>query len=63
MNTKLHAITDTSRRPIRFFITAGQFSDYTGANALMKDLPEAISVWAKFLHRPSKPKTVMLGRR
>jgi hypothetical protein len=22
----------------------------------VNDLPEAISVWAKFLHRPSKPK-------
>ena len=56
MNTKLHAITDTSGRPIRFFITAGQVSDYTGANALMNDLSEAISVWTNFLHRFSKPK-------
>jgi transposase len=41
MNTKLHAITDSSGRPIRFFITAGQVSDYTGAAALMNGLPEA----------------------
>ena len=41
MNTKLHAITDTSGRPIRFFVTAGQVSDYTGAAALMNGLPEA----------------------
>ena len=41
MNTKLHAVTDTSGRPIRLFITAGQVSDYTGAAALMKGLPEA----------------------
>ena len=41
MNTKLHAITDTSGRPIRLFITAGQVSDYTGAAALMNGLPEA----------------------
>ena len=41
MNTKLHAITDTSGRPIRFFITAGQVSDYTGAAALLSSLPEA----------------------
>ena len=41
MNTKLHAITDTNGRPIRFFITAGQVSDYTGAAALMNGLPEA----------------------
>ena len=41
MNTKLHAITDASGRPIRFFITAGQVSDYTGATALMSSLPRA----------------------
>lgn len=41
MNTKLHVITDTSGRPIRLFITAGQISDYTGARALLSSLPEA----------------------
>jgi hypothetical protein len=56
MNTKLHAITDTSGRPIRFFITAGRVSDHTGAAALMNDLPDAISVWTKFQYCPAKPK-------
>jgi transposase len=41
MNTKLHAVTDTNGRPIRFFITAGQVSDYTGAAALLSSLPDA----------------------
>lgn len=54
MNTKLHAVTpshglqanhcravDTSGRPIRFLITAGQVSDYTGAMALLNGLPDA----------------------
>ena len=41
MNTKLHAVTDTSGRPVRLFITSGQVSDYTGAAALMNSLPEA----------------------
>ena len=27
MNTKLHAVTDTRGRPIRFFMSAGQVSD------------------------------------
>ena len=31
INTKLHAITDAKGRPIRFFMSAGQVSDYTGA--------------------------------
>ena len=41
MNTKLHAVTDTIGRPIRFFMTAGQVSDYTRARALMASLPAA----------------------
>ncbi len=41
MNTKLHAITDANGRPLSFFMTAGQISDYTGAAALLDDLPKA----------------------
>ncbi len=41
MNTKLHAITDAEGRPIRFFMTAGQVSDCTGAAALLGSLPKA----------------------
>ena len=41
MNTKLHAVSDTLGRPIRFFMSAGQVSDYTGAAALLGDLPTA----------------------
>ena len=35
MNTKLHAITDANGRPLSFFMTAGQVSDYIGAAALL----------------------------
>jgi len=41
MNTKLHALTDARGRPISFFMTAGQVSDYTGAEALLDGLPKA----------------------
>ena len=41
MNTKLHAVTDVKGRPIRFFMTAGQVSDYTGARVLVSSLPSA----------------------
>jgi len=41
MNTKLHAVTDADGRPVRFFMTAGQVSDYTGAAALLSSLPSA----------------------
>jgi len=34
-------VTDTNGRPVRFLITAGQVSDYTGAAALMNGLPAA----------------------
>ncbi|GBR56252.1 hypothetical protein GCM10007872_21310 [Gluconobacter sphaericus NBRC 12467] len=41
MNTKLHAITDQNGRPLSFFITSGQVSDYTGAAALLDSLSMA----------------------
>ncbi len=41
MNTKLHAVTDAKGRPIRFFLSAGQVSDYIGAAALLGSLPKA----------------------
>ena len=41
MNTKLHAVTDANGRPLSFFMTAGQVSAYTGAAALVDDLPKA----------------------
>ena len=41
LNTKLHAANDADGRPFSFFMTAGQVSDYTGAAALLDDLPKA----------------------
>ena len=41
LNTKLQAVTDAKRRHLKFFITAGQVSDYTGAAALLSSLPGA----------------------
>ena len=41
MNSKLHAVTDADGRPIRFIMTAGEVSDYTGAAALLESLPKA----------------------
>ncbi len=41
MNTKLHAVIDADGRPLSFFMTAGHVSDYTGAAALLDDLPKA----------------------
>jgi transposase len=40
MKTKLHAVTDANGRPLGFFITAGQISDYTSAAALFDHLPK-----------------------
>lgn len=41
MNTKLHAVTDAIGRPITCFMSAGHVSDYTGAAALLRNLPKA----------------------
>ena len=40
MNTNLHAIRDSNGRPISFFVSAGQVSDYIGARALLSSLPD-----------------------
>ena len=55
MNTKPHAVTDDSRRRVRFFITAGHVSNYTGAAALMNALPEADWLLADRGTRPCTP--------
>ncbi len=39
MNTKMHAFCGSQGRPINFFISAGQVSDYIGARALLSSLP------------------------
>ena len=41
MNTKPHAVTEGNGRPVHFFITAGQISDYTCAAAVTNGRPEA----------------------
>lgn len=41
LNTKLHTVTDAKGRPLKFFVTAGQVSDFTGAAALLCSLPAA----------------------
>jgi transposase len=41
MNTKSHTVSDADGRSIRFFMTTGQISDYTGAAALLGSLPKA----------------------
>jgi transposase len=41
LNTRLHAVTDAKGRPLKFFMAAGQVSDYTGAAALLSSLPAA----------------------
>jgi hypothetical protein len=41
MDTKLPAVADANGRPLNFFMTAGQVSDYTGAAALLDYLSKA----------------------
>lgn len=41
LNTMLHAVTDAKGRPLRFFMTAGQTGDNTGAAALLSSRPAA----------------------
>nr|WP_194300416.1 IS5 family transposase [Acetobacter farinalis] len=40
LNSKLHAMCDGQGRPIRLHLTAGQVSDFKGADVLLADLPD-----------------------
>jgi hypothetical protein len=46
VNTKLYAVGDTEGRPLCFFTTAGQGSDYIGAAARLGSLPKAEALLA-----------------
>ena len=39
LTTKIHAVVDALGNPLRFILTPGQTSDFTQAEALIKDLP------------------------
>ncbi|MBS0961365.1 transposase, partial [Acetobacter thailandicus] len=39
LNSKLHALCDDQGRPVRLYLTAGQVSDFKGADVLLADLP------------------------
>ncbi|WP_264813145.1 IS5 family transposase, partial [Acetobacter oeni] len=40
LNSKLHAVCDGQGRPVRLHLTAGQVSDFKGADVLLADLPD-----------------------
>lgn len=68
MNTELHAVTDANGRPLSFFMTAEQISDYTGTAALLDVCPErngyAIAPRARSPHWPERrPCAARLGVR
>jgi putative transposase len=41
LNSKLHAVCDGEGRPVLMHLTAGQVSDYKGAEKLLADFPAA----------------------
>jgi len=41
LNSKLHAVCDQDGKPVALHLTAGQVSDYKGAEALIDHLPKA----------------------
>lgn len=40
LNSKLHAVCDGAGHPVRLHLTAGQVSDFKGADVLLADLPD-----------------------
>jgi hypothetical protein len=50
LNSKLHAVCDGQGRPVRLHLTAGQVSDFKGADVLLNNLPDGGSrshLWPK----------------
>lgn len=43
--TKIHALVDGWGRPIKFVLTGGNVSDYTGAEYLLSYIPEGVKVF------------------
>ncbi len=41
LNSKLHAVCDGDGKPVVLLLTAGQVSDYCGADTVLEALPEA----------------------
>jgi transposase len=46
LNSKLHAVTDDTGRPIVLLLTEGQMSDHKGAEILTRSLPETTALIA-----------------
>jgi len=46
LNSKLHAVCDQDGRPVALHLSAGQVSDYKGAEALIEKLPKAKALLA-----------------
>ena len=59
MNSKLHALGDREGRPIRLYLTAGQRSDFKGADGLLPDLTGATSLIADRGHDSNKVRKLL----
>ncbi|MYF36508.1 MAG: transposase [Synechococcus sp. SB0678_bin_12] len=44
MTSKLHVVCNTQGRPVRLHLSQGQCSDFTGADPLLRDLPDATTL-------------------
>ena len=44
MNTKIHAVVDAARRPVRLFLSPGHEADITHAPTLLEEIPAAMLV-------------------
>ena len=63
MNSKLHAVCDEAGKPILLHLTAGQVSDYKGAQALLPRLPKAATLIADRGYDGNWFRSALLDRR
>ncbi|MCY4331217.1 MAG: IS5 family transposase, partial [Cyanobacteria bacterium MAG CAR1_bin_15] len=61
LTSKLHVVCDRQGRPVRLHLSEGQCSDFTGADVLLRDLPEASVLIGKG-YDSNKIRTMLLAQ-
>ena len=60
LTSKLHVVCDGKGRPVRLHLSEGQCSDFTGADLLLQDLPQARVVIGDKGYDSNKIRTLLL---
>ncbi|MXY18984.1 MAG: transposase, partial [Synechococcus sp. SB0664_bin_36] len=60
LTSKLHVVYDKQGRPVRLHLSQGQCGDFTGADLLLRDLPDATTLMGDKGYDSDKIRTRLL---